>query len=221
MNSGNYLGRETWSSWRRRSLRGRGRNGRFHLGRGWFFFLGRRVWRVHVHLVIQRLLLERDNAGEIQHRLTFQRGFHELQPDRKSCPRSGFFLTKRNLLVVETHPHSTSQLRREAHEPGVRIVLCRARLSAGWTAKRLSLHARPELNDFLEHRRHRPCDFWRDDVVYFRMRLFEQRPVVCRYSTNHVWVDSDPVVRKHRECGSVLDQLHVRRAQHERQIRRK
>ena len=56
--------------------------------------------------------------------------------------------------------------------------------------------------------------------MHFGVRFFEQRAVVARHAANHVRIDADPVIRKHGECRNVLEQLHVRGAERQRQIRR-
>ena len=79
--------------------------------------------------MIAGLLLERNDIGEIDWRHSGERALHELQPNRQRGARAGFFFAKRNLLVVEANPDAAGDLRREADEPRVGVILCRTRLT--------------------------------------------------------------------------------------------
>src|SRR6202040_3926678 len=56
---------------------------------------------------------------------------HKVHPDRQRRVRSGLFGAQ-GFLFVESHPNSTSQVRREPHKPCVRKIVGRARLSGNW-----------------------------------------------------------------------------------------
>src|SRR5260370_41334944 len=51
------------------------------------------------------------------------------------------------------------------------------------------------------------------------MRFFEQRAVITGDAANHVRIDADTVVREHREGRHMFEQLHIRGAESQRQIR--
>ena len=91
---------------------------------------------------------------------------------------------------------------------------------AGGAAQRFGLHAGAELDDVLEHGGHGARDFRRDHVVHGGMRLLEQRAIVAGHAANHVRVDADAVVGKDGERRDVLEQIQIRRAQRDGQIRR-
>ena len=109
--------------------RRRGCCGRLGFALGGFVFGWCGVGCVHVDGVVVGLLLERDHVCEFDFGHTGQSGLHELQPDGQRGASAGFLFTQRNLLVVETDPHSGCELRREADEPGVGVILRRAGLS--------------------------------------------------------------------------------------------
>jgi hypothetical protein len=56
---------------------------------------------------------------------------HKFHPDGQRGLRAGFAFAKRDLLVVETHPHAGGDLRREADKPCVGEILSCAGFSSG------------------------------------------------------------------------------------------
>ena len=66
--------------------------------------------------------------GEIAHRIRRRRRLHELDPDRQRGARAGLAPAEEAALVV-ADPHAGDDVRREAHEPGVGLLVRRAGLA--------------------------------------------------------------------------------------------
>ena len=105
------------------------RSRRLHFWSGRFVFSRRGIGRVHADGMISDLLLERRHVGEVEWRRAGQCVLHELRPDWKRGPGTRLFLAERILFIVEADPHTGGDLRREANEPGVRVILRRSGFS--------------------------------------------------------------------------------------------
>src|SRR5260370_1280308 len=166
------------------------RGRRFFFGLGRLVFGGRGIWSVHVDAMLAHLLLEWNNIGKIEGGLAFEDWLEEFKANGKGGAGAGFFLAKRNLFVVVTHPHPGSELWCEADEPRVRVILSGARFASRGAAERAGLNACTELNYFLEHGSHGAGDVGRNHVVDFWMSFLEERAVVACYAADHVRIDA-------------------------------
>src|SRR5262245_7894165 len=93
-----------------------------------------------------------DRAGrhlEILDRLAARGAHHDLGPDRQRRVSAGHVRADR-LLLVEAHPRAHAQARDVAHEPGVHVLVHRARLARG--RQREAGRARGEAGAVVHHR---------------------------------------------------------------------
>src|SRR6185369_4480283 len=92
---------------------------------------------------------------------TLSRAAHEIRPDWKRDPRSGAACADTCRLVV-TDPDPGDDCGVEANEPGIVIIVGRARLAGNGTmhTKRARGCAGAAIDDVLEHRQHLKRHLW-------------------------------------------------------------
>ena len=80
--------------------------------------------------------------------------FHHPGPDRQRSHRARIPWAKCHAGVIESHPHAGSNLRRVAHEPGVREIIRSAGFASGWPREspaRPRRHTRTGVDHRLQH----------------------------------------------------------------------
>ena len=144
---------------------------------------------------------------------------HHLDPDRKR--KRGTVTAWNNChRLIKTYPDPGRKLRREAHVPCIREIICRSGFARGRPGKRFGAYSRAEIDYILEHSHHRARDLRRNHVVHCRACFLQQGTVVSCDTANEMRIDANPVVRENRERGNVFHQVQICGAESNRQIGR-
>ena len=143
---------------------------------------------------------------------------HEVDPHRQRGGRAGLAVADRLLLVV-ADPDADRDVRIEADEPRVGVVVHGAGLAGERPVERVRGRARAALHDAAQQVGHHEGGVGADRIARLRAAFLEQRALAVGDRRRQERLHADAVIRKRRVGAGELDQRRFLRAERHRQER--